>query len=396
MLTLSYTQANAFPAFAAREMKACGHCHLSPTGGGPRNSTGQRYAANGYSFPVAGANEVGTTMSPAASHESVWDRVSVSGTLVMAYTLTQGPGGEPSCNACHSEARVPDNRLLLMSGQVQVAARVTDRLSVVASTDLGEPREIYAAYAIAPGRVHTKAGLFVVPFGLKKRDHNSFVDAKFNVGSNRRDIGIAASGILGIGFWETSVTGGGTLEPLSPPIRVFSGENPTVTATLGANFGPVRTGASFLRGQSSFADRYDVPDAVFRPLENPNGYLQMRYGAFASYTRSLLTVAGEIVYGTDEETRTPTAGDPRETYPRLGSYLSLKIAPIKWLAAGATYEFFDPSRDHADDALTHYTGFAEVRVSGNVMLHARYRVRRESSAAEISNDDFMLILRIDA
>ncbi len=396
LLLLASTPATALPAFAAREGEACGFCHLSPAGGGPRNAAGQRYEANGFTFGAPEAPESSQDIETVPAHESVWDRVAVSGTMVMAYTATQGAGDDGgSCASCHSAARVPDNRFMLMSGQLRVAARVTDRLSVVASTDLGQPRELYAAYALVPQRVHARAGLFVVPFGLKNRDHTSFVDAKFNVGSNRRDIGIAAGGVLGPTFWEAALTGGGTLSPISPPARVFRGADPTVAATVGANLSGLRTGASFMQGQSAFVDRYGTPDAAFRPLENPEGYLQRRYAFFALYSRDILTATVEIIYGTDQETRTPGVGDPREAFPRLASMASVAVSPLNWVSVGGRYEFFDPSREHRDDALTHYVAFAEFTAGRHVTLHARYRMRRESDVVEIDNDDLVLILRVD-
>jgi hypothetical protein len=42
--------AQALPAYAAKEGKACGYCHANPAGGGPRNARGQKYEANGHKF----------------------------------------------------------------------------------------------------------------------------------------------------------------------------------------------------------------------------------------------------------------------------------------------------------------------------------------------------------
>jgi hypothetical protein len=42
--------AQALPAYAAKEGKACGYCHANPAGGGPRNARGQKYEANGHTF----------------------------------------------------------------------------------------------------------------------------------------------------------------------------------------------------------------------------------------------------------------------------------------------------------------------------------------------------------
>ncbi len=43
----------ARPAFARREMKACGYCHINPRGGGQRNQRGLEYARNDFRFPPA-------------------------------------------------------------------------------------------------------------------------------------------------------------------------------------------------------------------------------------------------------------------------------------------------------------------------------------------------------
>ena len=43
-------KAQALPAYAAKEGKACGYCHVNPAGGGPRNAKGKQYEANGHKF----------------------------------------------------------------------------------------------------------------------------------------------------------------------------------------------------------------------------------------------------------------------------------------------------------------------------------------------------------
>jgi hypothetical protein len=49
-LTVAPRHAQALPAYAAKEGKACGFCHVNPAGGGARNAAGKRYEANGHSF----------------------------------------------------------------------------------------------------------------------------------------------------------------------------------------------------------------------------------------------------------------------------------------------------------------------------------------------------------
>ena len=49
-LVVAPRQAEALPAYAAKEGKACGYCHKNPAGGGERNANGKKYEANGHSF----------------------------------------------------------------------------------------------------------------------------------------------------------------------------------------------------------------------------------------------------------------------------------------------------------------------------------------------------------
>ena len=42
--------ATALPAYAQKEGKACGYCHVNPAGGGERTAKGKQYEANGHKF----------------------------------------------------------------------------------------------------------------------------------------------------------------------------------------------------------------------------------------------------------------------------------------------------------------------------------------------------------
>jgi hypothetical protein len=49
-LLVAPRSASALPAYAAKEGKPCGYCHVNPAGGGPRNAKGKQYEAHGHSF----------------------------------------------------------------------------------------------------------------------------------------------------------------------------------------------------------------------------------------------------------------------------------------------------------------------------------------------------------
>jgi hypothetical protein len=66
--------AGALPAYAQQTGLACGRCHVSPAGGGPRTAFGNAFAANGHKVPSgakpakkgdsAGAPSSGPVASP--------------------------------------------------------------------------------------------------------------------------------------------------------------------------------------------------------------------------------------------------------------------------------------------------------------------------------------------
>ena len=46
--------AGALPSYAQQTGLACGRCHVSPAGGGPRTAFGNAFAANGHKVPATG------------------------------------------------------------------------------------------------------------------------------------------------------------------------------------------------------------------------------------------------------------------------------------------------------------------------------------------------------
>ena len=49
-LVVAPRSATALPAYAQKEGKPCGYCHVNPAGGGARNAKGKQYEAHGHSF----------------------------------------------------------------------------------------------------------------------------------------------------------------------------------------------------------------------------------------------------------------------------------------------------------------------------------------------------------
>jgi hypothetical protein len=49
-LVVAPQHAAALPAYASKEGKPCGFCHVNPAGGGARTAKGTEYQANGHKF----------------------------------------------------------------------------------------------------------------------------------------------------------------------------------------------------------------------------------------------------------------------------------------------------------------------------------------------------------
>jgi hypothetical protein len=49
-LVVAPRHATALPAYAQKEGKPCGYCHVNPAGGGPQTDKGKEYKENGHKF----------------------------------------------------------------------------------------------------------------------------------------------------------------------------------------------------------------------------------------------------------------------------------------------------------------------------------------------------------
>lgn len=68
--------ASATPAYASQTGLACGRCHVSAAGGGPRTAFGNAFAANGHKLPASkGKKQSGAKSSEAAPATVVTESV---------------------------------------------------------------------------------------------------------------------------------------------------------------------------------------------------------------------------------------------------------------------------------------------------------------------------------
>ncbi len=375
------TSASALPEYAAREARACSHCHLDPGGGGPRNARGQYYEGHDHSFEGFDEAAAAAAAQPADGGgagplQTLLETLSFSGNLRMCYSLSQGPhpGAVGGCNSCHRPGgQAPDRTFFLMQGELAVSARVSDAVSFVYSNDLGITRDVYAVLRLGGNGAFVKAGAFEVPYGAEEdKDHNSLVKVRHNVGSNLRDVGVQVAVQRPRHFASVAVMNGNSRDPEGVPIRL-SGLTPDGTPSVVARAGLLaprgRVGASVMFQDSTF----------IRPRE-------IFGGLFGAFFGDRWAVSAEVAVGGAKRSGTDSTN--------IGFVARAEAEPIERVSLGVKVDRFDPDTDTDDDGETWYTAIIRHEVSRNASVEARYRVRDEEGSQEVSNDDFLTMLNV--
>jgi hypothetical protein len=327
----------ARPEFAARENKECAFCHLDPAGGGPRNPIGQIFEDNYFEFPE--------DFDPEAvmqQVEEVEKRLTTAVNMQVAYIKTTEVDLEEravaNCDSCHSSV----DSFFMMRGELTVNAHVSNKLQLTASNNMGAILDMFATVNAVPGRLYVKVGQFQIPFTIKQKDHNMLVRQGYNLGSNKRDVGVEIGGSFSKLFYSAAVFNGGN------PTIFNGGSGPGAdtnqhkgwTATVGGAVGPLRGGVSYL-------------------WDKPAERREMVVGAFLTAAYKGLSLEGEFDFGgsfADDE----SIGFSDEDITSKGYYFGAKYRIIPEFTVSGRYELFDPSRTILGDA------------SQRVTLSARY------------------------
>ncbi len=383
----------AMPTFAAREAKECAYCHIDPAGGGPRNPRGNWYEEHGYSFE--GFDEAAIMQAGLAEIGGM--AFQFSGDLRMAFSTSEGDDSSRAvqgrdCTACHATiepgslqppARAPDGKLLVMQGELQVHARISDRISAVYSNDLGRTRDLYALFRHPYGEgdeLFVKVGLLEIPFGIKLRDHNTLVLAAYNVGSNKRDTGLEIGGAHSVLFYDLALFTGGFRNPVQPPVAEFrNNKEPGASGNVGIRYGPLRVGGTF------FLDTDAARAARHR-----------RGGVFGTFAYRSWLYQGLGVLGFDKLRTRDIQGQltPRRDVDSGGSYHRVSYDVTPRVRLSAQYDFFDPDTDVKDDSERWMTFEIKHDVVQNTSVQLLFRIRDEDGPRAAPNNDLLSVLHV--
>lgn len=343
------TDTDARPEFAAQEDKECIFCHIDPAGGGPRNEIGQVFEDNYFEFP-----EDFDAESIMAEVETVSKRLTTAVDIRTAYIKTTDVDHSDlvtraNCNSCHSAI----DSFYMMQGELTLNAQASEKVRMTLSNNMGSTLNMFATVDAVPGHLYVKVGQFRIPFGIKQKDHNMLVRRGFNLGSNKRDVGVEVGGSAGKMFYNGAIFNGGNFTVFNGGGAVGTDANHHKgwTATIGSSIGPVRGGVSYL---------------VDKPVTERN----MVAAAFLTAVHNDISVEAEVNVGNSFSDDENLLSDL--DVASLGYYAGARYRVIPKLIVSGRYESFDPDRNRNGDELRRLSGSARYAVTDNATLELYY------------------------
>ncbi len=332
LFVLSVNSAEARPEFAAELDKDCTFCHIDPAGGGPRNRIGEIFEENYFEFPE--------DFDPDAVTEEVKDAIkqfTTSLELQTAFINTMHPdtseGAVANCNACHTSV----DRFLLMQAEATFNAQASERIMLTFSNNLGTTLNAFATVDAIPKHLYFKVGQFRLPFGIKQKDHNILVREGYNLGSNKRDVGLELGGSAGRVFYNAAF------------FNTDNAKAQGLLGTVGGQIGPIRAGVSCT---------YEKPGEDWERL----------ISTFITASYRGISLEGEFNFK-DTQSSTSFALDEVDS---KGYYLGAKYRIIPQLTVAGRYGLFDPDRTVLGDASRRITLITQYNFMENGAISLFY------------------------
>ena len=324
--------AEARPEFAAELDKDCNFCHIDPAGGGPRNRIGEIFEENYFEFPEDFDMDAVTEEA-----KQVVKQLTTSLDLQTAFIKTthvdEEEGTVAGCNSCHTSV----DRFLLMQAEVTFNAQASERVRLTLSNNVGTTLNAFATVDAIPKHLYVKVGQFRLPFGIKQKDHNILVREGYELGSNKRDVGLELGGSLGKVFYNGAF---------------FNAGNATAKGalgTVGGQLGPIRAGVSCI-------------------FEQPGEEWERLIGAFVTASYGGLSLEGEFNFENNGE----VASFATDAVDSKGYYFGAKYRVLPQFTVAGRYGLFDPDRTVLGDAGKRLTFIAQYNFMENGAISLFY------------------------
>ncbi len=342
----------ARPEFAAELGKDCTFCHIEPTGGGPRNRTGEIFEENYFEFPKDFNLEEASKEA-----QAVVKQLTTSLELQTAFIKTthvdESENTIASCNSCHSSV----DRFLLMQAEVTFNAHVSERMRLTLSNNVGTTRNAFATVKLIQEHLYVKVGQFPLPFGIKQRDHNILIREGYGLGSNKHEVGLELGGSAGKVFYNAAF---------------FNAKNTIASGglgTVGGQLGPLRAGISGRVGR----DGDDWEQLI---------------GLFVTAAYAGVSVEGEFNFGNigerGKDSQIASAPITPDAFDSKGYYVGARYRIHPQLSVAGRYGLFDADRNIRGDAAQRITLSVDCNFMENGALSLFYWANLANSAARDS------------
>ena len=323
----------AFPEFADLVDQDCFFCHLDPNGGGVRNPVGQFFDENNFEFPEGFDPETFLVKANLLTQDH-----SFSGDIRVAYIkasqVTHRDQETAGCVSCHSSV----DTFLLMKSEVAVHARVSDKVQVTLSSNLGNPFDAFGRIEIISDRLWIRIGQFQLPFALRQDDHNILVRNGYNLGSNKRDLGLEVIGNYKNLFFNSAVFNG------NRNTLADRNQHKGFLTTIGGKFTFIRVGISHLFDK--LEERGEAVSAAF---------------LIANISKFSVEIECDFKVQNGSDSLVST-----------GYYVGAKYRLTPRLSVSGRYESFDPNGGVKGDLEQRITTFARYRFAKNASFEIYY------------------------
>ncbi len=332
LIVCSVDIGEARPEFAAELDKDCTFCHIDPAGGGPRNRIGEIFEENYFEFPEDFDMEAVTEEAKEVVKQ-LTTSLELQTAFINSMHADESEGTVANCNSCHTSV----DRFLLMQAEATFNAQASERVRLTLSNNLGTTLNAFATVDAIPKHLYFKVGQFRLPFGIKQKDHNILVREGYNLGSNKRDVGLELGGSSGKVFYNAAF------------FNTNNAKSQGLLGTVGGQLGPVRAGVSCI-------------------YERPGEDWERLISTFITASYSGLSIEGEFNF---KDTESSTFFDIDEVDSK-GYYVGAKYRVIPQLTVAGRYGLFDPDRTVLGDASRRITFITQYNFMENGAISLFY------------------------
>jgi hypothetical protein len=351
LLLGSVSAVQAEPYLAIREGYKCSFCHVNQTGGGKRTGVVSAHADEWLKYPKDLFSDF-EARAPITGQ--IVDGVSIGADFRGANTTLfrdkPNAKGRVRNNTAFRSADSNDFEIAEASAYLEVNL-IKDALTFYLDESFGPGsafnRETFGLLTgFLPWNMYIKAGKFFPPYGFRLQDDAAFSRSRTGFNFTSPDTGVEVGLAPGNAFLSVAVTNG-------------------TGVSRGQRIGKQVS----LNGYYLFSDVPVVRNVwvggsfAYNSLKGKDRTL---YGFHAGLNLWRLTMLGEIDFIEDEQL-------PQRA-SQFGGYGEINWLVCDWMNAKFAYDYFDPSRQRGDQALTRYSFGVEPFLSKFLQLRLFYRV----------------------